>query len=50
MGRELLEMLEDAVQGWLEVASQQSELAPDRQLIPHPGKREAEGVRTPYKL
>jgi predicted RNase H-like HicB family nuclease len=30
---QLLEMLEDAVQGWLEVASQQNELAPDRQLI-----------------
>ncbi len=26
-------MLEDAVQGWLEVASQQNELAPDKQLI-----------------
>lgn len=30
---QLLEMLEDAVQGWLEVASQQNELAPDKQLI-----------------
>lgn len=29
---QLLEMLEDAVQGWLEVASQQNELAPDKQL------------------
>ena len=30
---QLLEMLEDAVQGWLEVASQQNELAPEKQLI-----------------
>jgi hypothetical protein len=26
-------MLEDAVHGWLEVASQQNELAPEKQLI-----------------
>jgi predicted RNase H-like HicB family nuclease len=26
-------MLKDAVQGWLEVASQQNELAPEKQLI-----------------
>ncbi len=30
---QLLEMLEDAVQGWLEVASQKNELAPEKQLI-----------------
>ena len=30
---QLLEMLEDAVQGWLEVASQHNELAPEKQLI-----------------
>ena len=29
---QLLEMLEDAVQGWLQVASQQNELAPDKQF------------------
>jgi hypothetical protein len=26
-------MLEDAVQGWLEVVNQQNELAPEKQLI-----------------
>jgi hypothetical protein len=26
-------MLEDAVQGWLEVASEQQELTPEKQLI-----------------
>jgi predicted RNase H-like HicB family nuclease len=26
-------MLKDAIQGWLEVASQQEELEPDKQLI-----------------
>ena len=30
---QLLEMLEDAVQGWLEVASQQNEVGPEKQLI-----------------
>jgi len=30
---QLLEMLEDAVPGWLEVASQQNELAQEKQLI-----------------
>ncbi len=30
---DLLEMLKDAIQGWLEVASQQEELEPDKQLI-----------------
>ena len=30
---QLLEMLEDAVHGWLEVASQQNELAPEKQLM-----------------
>ncbi len=30
---QLLEMLEDAVQGWLEVASQQVELEPEKRLI-----------------
>ncbi|NJR60511.1 MAG: hypothetical protein HC769_17745 [Cyanobacteria bacterium CRU_2_1] len=29
----LLEMLIDAIQGWLEVASQQEEFEPDKQLI-----------------
>ncbi|MBC7972102.1 MAG: type II toxin-antitoxin system HicB family antitoxin [Verrucomicrobia bacterium] len=29
----LLEMLEDAVQGWLDVASQQEEVEPEKQLI-----------------
>jgi predicted RNase H-like HicB family nuclease len=28
----LLEMLEDAIQGWLEVVNQQNELAPEKQL------------------
>ncbi|MCT7967118.1 type II toxin-antitoxin system HicB family antitoxin [Laspinema sp. D1] len=30
---ELLEMLADAVQGWLEVASEQQEVTPEKQLI-----------------
>ena len=30
---QLLEMLEDAVQGWLEVASEENELEPEKQLI-----------------
>ncbi|WP_199247432.1 type II toxin-antitoxin system HicB family antitoxin [[Phormidium] sp. ETS-05] len=30
---ELLEMLADAVQGWLEVASEQQEITPEKQLI-----------------
>jgi len=30
---QLLERLEDAVQGWLEAASQQNQLAPEKQLI-----------------
>jgi len=30
---QLLEMLEDAVPGWLEVPSQQNELAQEKQLI-----------------
>ena len=30
---QLLERLEDAVQGWLEVARQQNKLAPEKQLI-----------------
>ncbi|MEG4629135.1 type II toxin-antitoxin system HicB family antitoxin [Microcoleus sp. AR_TQ3_B6] len=31
--QQLLEMLEDAVQGWLEVVNQPNELAPKKQLI-----------------
>jgi predicted RNase H-like HicB family nuclease len=30
---ELLEMLADAVQGWLEVASEQQEVTPEKQFI-----------------
>jgi len=30
---QLLEMLKDAVQGWLEVASEENELEPEKQLI-----------------
>jgi predicted RNase H-like HicB family nuclease len=30
---ELLEMLADAVQGWLEVASEQQEVTPEKQVI-----------------
>lgn len=30
---QLLEMLKDAVEGWLEVASQQEEIEPEKQLI-----------------
>ena len=30
---ELLEMLADAVQGWLEVASEEPEITPEKQLI-----------------
>lgn len=30
---QLLEMIEDAIQGWLEVASQQEELEPEKQMI-----------------
>lgn len=30
---QLLEMIEDAVQGWLEVATQQVEIEPEKQLI-----------------
>jgi predicted RNase H-like HicB family nuclease len=29
----LLEMLEDAVQGWLEVASERQEIDPEKQLV-----------------
>ena len=29
----LLEMLGDAIQGWLEVASEQEEITPEKQLI-----------------
>jgi predicted RNase H-like HicB family nuclease len=30
---QLLEMLQDAIQGWIEVASQQEEITPEKQLI-----------------
>ncbi len=30
---QLLEMLQDAIQAWIEVASQQEEIAPEKQLI-----------------
>jgi predicted RNase H-like HicB family nuclease len=29
----LLEMLQDAIQGWIEVASQQEEITPEKHLI-----------------